>query len=123
VDSSDLAFQAAAQGAFWQAYEKAAPLILEPIMKVSVEGPAEFAGPILASINKRRGTIVSSAEDGMFIRVEAEVPLSEMFGYSTILRSITQGKGEFTMEFLKYDRVPTFMAERLIAQGQRSPER
>ncbi|MGB7295108.1 MAG: elongation factor G [Candidatus Aminicenantales bacterium] len=118
VDSSDLAFQAAAQGAFWQAYANAKPYALEPIMKLSVEGPAEFLGNIFASINQRRGTIVSSVEDGTFARVDAEVPLSEMFGYSTVLRSLTQGKAEFTMEFLKYARVPTQVAEKLITEYQ-----
>jgi len=115
VDSSDLAFQAAAQGAFWQAYAKARPYALEPVMKLSVEGPVEFVGSVFASINQRRGIIVSSVEDGLFARVDAEVPLSEMFGYSTILRSLTQGKAEFTMEFLKYARVPAQVAEELIA--------
>ncbi len=118
VDSSDLAFQAAAQGAFRQAYANAKPYALEPIMKLSVEGPAEFLGNIFASINQRRGIIVSSVEDGMFARVDAEVPLSEMFGYSTVLRSLTQGKAEFTMEFLKYARVPAQMSEKLIAEHQ-----
>jgi elongation factor G len=116
VDSSDLAFQAAAQGAFWQAYERAKPVALEPIMKVSVEGPSEFAGSVFGSINQRRGVIISSVEDGLFARVDAEVPLGEMFGFSTVLRSLTQGKAEFTMEFLKYARVPAAAAEALIAQ-------
>jgi len=115
VDSSDLAFQAAAQGAFWQAYAKAKPYALEPVMKLSAEGPAEFVGHVFASINQRRGIIVSSVEDGLFARVDAEVPLSEMFGYSTVIRSLTQGKAEFTMEFLKYARVPAQVAEELIA--------
>jgi elongation factor G len=118
VDSSDLAFQAAAQGAFWQAYAKAKPYALEPIMKLSVEGPAEFLGNVFASINQRRGVIISSVEDGLFARVDAEVPLSEMFGYSTVLRSLTQGKTEFTMEFLKYARVPVQIAEKLSAEYQ-----
>jgi len=118
VDSSDNAFQAAAQGAFRQAYERAKAQVLEPIMKVSVEGPAEFAGNVFASLNQRRGMIVSSVEDGTFARVDAEVPLSEMFGYSTALRSLTQGKAEFTMEFLKYARVPAVVAERLMTEYQ-----
>lgn len=116
VDSSDLAFQAAARGAFRQAYEKAKPQILEPIMKLSVESPTEFVGNIFGSINQRRGLIISSVEDGIFARVDAEVPLSEMFGYSTVLRSMTQGKAEFTMEFLKYAKVPAQVAERLVAE-------
>jgi len=115
VDSSDMAFQAAAQGAFWQAYAKAKPYVLEPVMKLSVEGPAEFVGVIFGSINQRRGLIVSSVEDGAFARVDAEVPLSEMFGYSTVIRSLTQGKDGFTMEFLKYARVPGQVAEELVA--------
>ena len=115
VDSSDIAFQTAAQGAFRQVYPKAKPQILEPIMKVSVEGPTEFAGNVFATISQRRGTIVSSVEDGQFSRVDAEVPLAEMFGYSTVLRSLTQGKAEFTMEFLKYGRVPSFVADQLTA--------
>jgi elongation factor G len=116
VDSSDIAFQTAAQGAFRQVYMKARPQILEPIMKVSVEGPTEFAGNVFATISQRRGTIVSSVEDGLFSRVDAEVPLSEMFGYSTVLRSLTQGKAEYTMEFLKYGRVPPHIAELLTEQ-------
>ncbi|MBN1940357.1 MAG: elongation factor G [Candidatus Aminicenantes bacterium] len=113
VDSSDNAFQAAAIGAFRQVYAKAKPQILEPVMKVSVEGPTEFAGAVFGSINQRRGIIVSSIEDGSFSRVDAEVPLSEMFGYSMQLRSLTQGKAEFTMEFLKYGRVPAAVSEEL----------
>ncbi|MCL2689710.1 MAG: elongation factor G [Chitinispirillia bacterium] len=113
VDSSDIAFQQAAIGGFWQAFEKAKPEILEPIMKVNVEGPTEFQGNILGSINQRRGIIISTTEEANFSNVEAEVPLSEMFGYSTVLRSLTQGKAEFTMEFLKYSKVPNNIAEQL----------
>jgi len=113
VDSSDIAFQLAAIGAFREAYEKAKPAILEPIMKVSVEGPNEFQGNIFASLNQRRGIITSSTEDGTFCRVEAEVPLAEMFGYSTVIRSLTQGKAEFTMEFEKYGKVPTSISDQL----------
>ncbi|MDR0553638.1 MAG: elongation factor G [Treponema sp.] len=116
VDSSDIAFQLAAIGAFREAYHKAKPCILEPIMKVSVEGPTEYQGNIFASINQRRGIISSSTEDGAFSRVEAEVPLSEMFGYSTVLRSLTQGKAEFTMEFEKYGKVPQSVSETLIKE-------
>jgi elongation factor G len=116
VDSSDIAFQLAAIGAFREAYNKAKPCILEPIMKVAVEGPAEFQGNIFASINQRRGIISASTEDGTFSRVEAEVPLSEMFGYSTVLRSLTQGKAEFTMELEKYGKVPAGISETLIRE-------
>ena len=116
VDSSDIAFQVAAQGAFREAYTKAKPVILEPVMKVVIEGPTEFQGNIFAVINQRRGIIVSSTEDGTFSRVEAEVPLSEMFGFSTVLRSLTQGKAEFSMEFLKYGKVPSSISETLIKE-------
>jgi len=118
VDSSDIAFQSAAIGAFREAYSKAKPVILEPVMKVSVEGPTEFQGNIFGSINQRRGIISSSVEDGQFSRVEAEVPLSEMFGYSTTLRSLTQGKAEFTMEFEKYSKVPQSISETLIKEAE-----
>ena len=118
VDSSDMAFQLAAIGAFRQAYVKAGPEILEPIMKVVVDGPTEFQGSIFGSINQRRGMIVSSVEDGRNSQVEAEVPLSEMFGYSTVLRSLTQGKAEFTMEFLKYGKVPRNISEELMKNFQ-----
>jgi elongation factor G len=116
VDSSDIAFQLAAIGAFREAYRKARPCILEPIMKVSVESPTEFQGNIFGSINQRRGIILAATEDGAFCRVDAEVPLSEMFGYSTVLRSLTQGKAEFTMEFEKYGKVPAQISEALIKE-------
>jgi elongation factor G len=113
VDSSERAFLKAAIGAFRQAYSKARPLILEPIMKIAVECPSEFQGNVMASINQRRGLIMSSAEDGVFTTVEGEVPLSEMFGYATTLRSLTQGKAEFTMEFSRYSKVPDSIKEDL----------
>jgi len=113
VDSSDTAFQAASIGAFRQAYEKAKAIILEPIMKVSVEGPSEFQGGILGTLNQRRGMIVGTSDNNDFCVIDAEVPLGEMFGYSTIIRSSTQGKAEFTMEFLKYSQVPQSVAEEL----------
>jgi len=122
VDSSDIAFQMAAQGAFKQAYKKAKPQILEPIMRVVVETPSEFSGNVFGSLNQRRGIIVSSVEDGTYSRIEAEVPLSEMFGYSTVLRSMTQGKAEFTMEFLKYGRVPANIAEQLMEEYRKKVE-
>jgi elongation factor G len=122
VDSSDIAFQMAAQGAFKQAYKKAKPQILEPIMRVVVETPSEFSGNVFGSLNQQRGIIVSSVEDGTYSRIEAEVPLSEMFGYSTVLRSMTQGKAEFTMEFLKYGRVPANIAEQLMEEYRKKVE-
>jgi len=106
VDSSEMAFQAAARGAFRDAYARAKPIILEPIMKVEVEGPQEFQGAILKTIMQRRGTVIGTTEEGGYSTVESEVPLSEMFGYATDLRSMTQGKAEFTMEFARYRPAP-----------------
>ena len=114
VDSSDNAFQAAARGAFREFYGKAKPIILEPVMKVEVEGPQEFQGAILKSIMQRRGTVVGTTEDdGGFCRIEAEVALAEMFGYATDLRSLTQGKAEFSMEFSRYLPAPGDVQEEL----------
>ncbi len=114
VDSSDLAFQQAAIGAFREVYEKAGPILLEPVMRVVVETPSEFQGTVLGTLNQRRGMIVSTSEDGVFSNIESEVPLSEMFGYSTVLRSATQGKAEFTMEFSRYAPVPKSIAEEIV---------
>ncbi len=114
VDSSDMAFQQAAIGAFRESYPKAAPLLLEPVMRVVVETPSEFQGTVLGTLNQRRGMIISTSEDGAFSTIESEVPLAEMFGYSTVLRSSTQGKAEFTMEFARYNTVPKSIAEEVI---------
>ena len=118
VDSSDIAFQTAAIGAFREGYEKAKPVILEPIMKVQISAPTEFQGNIFGLINQRRGIIGESTDENNASTVNAEVPLSEMFGFSTILRSSTQGKGEFTMEFEKYGKVPNAVADELIKKYQ-----
>jgi elongation factor G len=118
VDSSDIAFQQAAFGAFREAYSKCKPVILEPIMRVGVETPPDYQGAVLGTINQRRGMILSATEDKAFTTIEAEVPLSEMFGYSTVLRSATQGKAEFTMEFKRYAKVPESIAEALKKEYQ-----
>ncbi|MBD5411085.1 MAG: elongation factor G [Treponema sp.] len=118
VDSSDIAFQTAAIGAFRDGYAKAKPVILEPIMKVQISAPTEFQGNIFGLINQRRGIIVDSGDENNTSVVNAEVPLSEMFGFSTILRSSTQGKGEFTMEFEKYGKVPNNISEELQKKYQ-----
>jgi elongation factor G len=123
VDSSDVAFQLAAIGAFREGYQKAKPVILEPIMKVAVEGPSEFQGSVMGSLNQRRGMIVGTVEEANYTSVEAEVPLSEMFGYSTVLRSLTQGKAEFTMEFATYKQVPKSVAEEIIAKFQKEKQK
>jgi elongation factor G len=114
VDSSDIAFQEAARGAWRETYPKAGPQILEPLMKVAVEGPTEYQGGIVGILMQRRGIIVGTTEGDGFSRVEAEVPLADMFGFSTILRSATQGKAEFTMEFSRYAPLPNALGEELI---------
>ncbi|PIP36950.1 MAG: elongation factor G [Desulfobacterales bacterium CG23_combo_of_CG06-09_8_20_14_all_52_9] len=113
VDSSDIAFQAAARGAFMQAFSKAKPMLMEPVMKVVVETPTEFQGAVMGSLNQRRGIIEGSQDEGLFCVIESRAPLSEMFGYSTVLRSLTQGKAQFTMEFASYQPVPRAIAEEL----------
>ena len=120
VDSSDIAFQEAARGAFRDFFPRAKPKILEPIMKVSLEGPAEFSGNMLSLIMQRRGIVIGSTEEDGGARVDSEVPLSEMFGFSTPLRSATQGKAEFTMEFAKYAEVPSNIAEELLAKAAKA---
>ena len=118
VDSSDMAFKQAAIGAFRETVNRCKPIILEPVMRVSVECPSEFQGSVLATLNQRRGNIISVTEDRHFTVVEAEAPLKEMFGYSTVLRSATQGKAEFTMEFAHYSKVPESIAEALKKEYQ-----
>jgi len=118
VDSSDNAFQAAARGAFREVYPRAKPQVLEPLMKVEVESPIEFQGDVMGTLSQRRGIIIGTTEDTGFVRIEAEVPLAEMFGYATVLRSATQGKAEFTMEFSRYAPAPASIAEELVKKHQ-----
>jgi len=118
VDSSDMAFQAASRGAFLEGYMKAAPVIHEPIMKVAVETPTEYQGAVMGSLNQRRGMIVGSQEEGPMCVIESQVPLAEMFGYSTVLRSLTQGKAQFTMEFATYRQVPQSIAEEIAKKRE-----
>ncbi|MDO8526106.1 MAG: elongation factor G [Deltaproteobacteria bacterium] len=114
VDSSDMAFQVCAQTAVREFYQQCKPVILEPIMRLQTQAPEEFQGSVVGQINQRRGIIMSTATTNKYVQVDAEVPLSEMFGYSTDLRSATQGKGEFQMEFLKYSPVPRNVQEELV---------
>lgn len=118
VDSSEMAFKVASIAAFREAYIKAKPVILEPIMKLEISAPEEFQGVAIGQINQRRGVIVGATMDAGYVVVEAEVPLSEMFGYSTDLRSVTQGKGEFSMEFLRYAQVPKNVQDEMVKAHQ-----
>jgi elongation factor G len=115
VDSSEMAFKTAAIMGFREGYAAAKPIILEPMMKVEVQAPEDFQGSVVGQINQRRGTILESGTAEGYVTVVAEVPLNTMFGYSTDLRSATQGKGEYTMEFSKYTPVPRNEAEALMA--------
>jgi elongation factor G len=116
VDSSDMAFQTAARDAFREVYPRAKPIILEPVMKLAVEGPVEFQGQVLKTIMQRRGNVIGTTEDAGFCQVEAEVPLAEMFGYATDLRSATQGKAEFSLEFARYLPAPKDVSTKLVEE-------
>ncbi len=118
VDSSEMAFRICAMAAIRENYASAKPVVLEPIMKVEVSGPEEFQGTIMGQINQRRGMIQGSTANEGYSTVESEVPLTEMFGYSTDLRSATQGKGEFTMEFARYAPVPRNVQDEMVKKYQ-----
>jgi len=120
VDSSEMAFRLASRYAMKEALVAAKPIILEPIMKLETSAPDEFQGVIIGQINQRRGVIVNTTIETGYAIVNAEVPLSEMFGYSSDLRGATQGKGEFTMEFLKYAPVPRNVQEQLIEEYKKA---
>ena len=120
VDSSDVAFREAARGAWREFYHRAVPRILEPIMRVVVEGPVDFSGSVLSTLMQRRGMIAGSHEESTECRIEAEVPLAEMFGYATVLRSATQGKAEFTMEFSRYMPVPASVEADLVERAAKA---
>ncbi|HWP05201.1 MAG TPA: elongation factor G [Polyangiaceae bacterium] len=115
VDSSEMAFKTAALMGFREAYAAAKPTILEPIMKVEVEAPTEFQGSVVGQINQRRGVILETKSDDV-VTITAQVPLNTMFGYSTDLRSATQGKGNYTMEFAHYAAVPKQEQETMIKE-------
>lgn len=105
VDSNEMAFRLAAIGGFRQAYQAARPTILEPVMKVEVTIPVEFQGTVMGDLNRRKGMILDSRQEAEDAIIEALVPLNSMFGYSTVLRSNTQGKGEFSMEYANHSPV------------------
>jgi elongation factor G len=119
VDSSDVAFQQAARGAWREAYDRSQPKVLEPIMRVVVEAPTEHASGVLTTLMQRRGAIIGQQENGGTTITESEVPLAEMFGYATTLRSATQGKADFTMEFSRYLPVPGAIEEELVAKQEK----
>ncbi|MDP2439807.1 MAG: elongation factor G, partial [archaeon] len=118
VDSSDLAFRIATVNAFKEAFKRADPVLLEPIMTVEIICPVEFQTNIFGGISRRKGIILESDQNGEWLAITAEIALSTMFGYSTDLRSCTQGKGEFSMEFSRYQEVPRDIQERLMKAYQ-----
>jgi elongation factor G len=118
VDSSYMAFKIASMAAMREVYLKAKPTVLEPIMKLETTVPEEYQGPASGQISQRRGVIVGTTSFEGSVVIEAEVPLSEMFGYSTDLRSATKGKGEFTMEFAKYSVTPRNVQDELVKKYQ-----
>ena len=118
VDSSTMAFEICARDCFRETFKKADPVLLEPIMKVEVEIPTEFQGPVTGTLSSKRGVILGTESRSGYTVIVAEVPLAEMFGYSNDLRSSTQGKGSFSMEFLKYQKVPSRFQEEIVKQAQ-----
>tara|TARA_Y100001960_G_C14545395_1_gene762988 strand:- start:127 stop:972 length:846 start_codon:yes stop_codon:yes gene_type:complete len=118
VDSSDLAYQLASRYAMRQAVNKANPVLLEPVMKVEVESPSEFQGSVIGDLSSRRGVIYGSEVKGDDTVINSGVPLGEMFGYATSLRSMTAGKATYTMEFEKYAECPSFVQEKVIKERQ-----
>ncbi|MBN2143285.1 MAG: elongation factor G, partial [Candidatus Aureabacteria bacterium] len=122
VDSSDMAFRICSRDALRETIRKASPVILEPIMKVEVETPNEFQGSVIGDLSSRRGVILGSETRGDDTVIQASVPLAEMFGYSTDLRSATAGKATYTMEFERYAQTPKMSQEKIIAERQARKE-
>jgi elongation factor G len=116
VDSNALTFEIAAKAAFREGIRKAAPILLEPVMKVETVTPGDYLGDVIGDINRRRGMIQEQLERGTNIAVVATVPLSEMFGYIGQLRGMTSGRASFTMEFSHYDPVPKNVSDEVIAE-------
>ncbi len=118
VDSSEMAFKIAGSMAFKDGVKKCNPVLLEPMMKVEVEVPEDFLGSIIGDLSSRRGQVEGQSIDDGLSKVNAKVPLAEMFGYATQLRSMTQGRGIFSMEFSNYEEVPRNVAEAIISKNQ-----
>ncbi len=119
VDSNELSFKIAARLAFRQAMEQARPCLLEPIMRVEVEAPEEYAGALMSDMNTRRGHVLGMTPRGRAVAIEADVPMAEMLQYGATLTSLTQGRGSFHMELRSYDVVPAAVAERILATARR----
>ncbi len=122
VDSSDIAFQIAAQLGFKNAVQKAHPVILEPVMSVDITVPQEYMGDIIGDLNSKRGRVLGTEQAGDETVVKATVPLVEMQKYAVDLKSMTQGRGSFAMELASYEEVPAFLAEKIIAAAKKEKE-
>ncbi|MGI6701376.1 MAG: elongation factor G [Christensenellales bacterium] len=120
VDSSEMAFKLAANIAYREGLVKAAPVLLEPIYKAEVTVPESYMGDILGDLNKRRGRILGMEPTDNKQKITAEVPLAEMFKYATDLRSMTQGRGSFSMEFVRYEEVPSLIAKKIVEEAQKN---
>jgi elongation factor G len=118
VDSSEMAFKIAGSMAMRNAVMKASPVLLEPMMKVEVEVPEDFLGDVMGDLNSRRGQIEGMNTEDSLAKISAKVPLAEMFGYATDIRSKTQGRGIFSMEFSSYEETPRNVAEAIIAKSK-----
>ena len=116
VDSSDLAYQLAARTAMRDAVKKSSPVLMEPVMKVEVETPSDFQGSVIGDLSSRRGVVYGTEVNGDDTVINAGVPLGEMFGYATQMRSLTSGKANYSMEFEKYNRCPAFVQEKVIKE-------
>ena len=117
VDSSEMAFKIAGSMGFKEGARKASPVLLEPIMSVEVETPEDYMGDVVGDLNRRRG-VVLGMEDNVGIKIlKAEVPLAEMFGYSTTVRSLSQGRATYSMEFKKYQEAPSNIADAVIKKA------
>ena len=116
VDSSEMAFKIAGSMAFKDGARKADPVLLEPIMKVEVEMPDEYLGDVMGNINRRRGMVTGTDMVNGLQVINAQIPLGEMFGYATDLRSLTQGRGTYNMEFSHYAEVPRNIADKIIGE-------
>jgi elongation factor G len=118
VDSSEISFKVAGSMAFTNAAEKADPVLLEPIMEVEAVTPEEYMGDVIGDLNRRRGRVVNMEPRAGFQVVSVHVPLAEMFGYATDLRSATQGRATYTMQFDHYDEVPRNLAVEIVARAK-----
>jgi elongation factor G len=102
-----------------ETFPRTRPVLLEPVMKVEIECPTQFQGSVVGDLTARRGMIMGTEMDGVIARIEGEVPLAETFGYSTDLRSMTQGQGTFTLEFARYKRMPPSIEREVIAERKK----